>query len=167
MVIAADGTVVVEADGTDEQILSADIDPDHLAAWRAEFPALRDRRSWLSAPGWHRPDAGLNLSTRSPVGSETGCGFDTRLAPLLNHREGGWRRYSTTREEAGAATQPPGGAAGADSTTVSGWRSPGARLRLWARESSSGVLLLLLGVAVPVAVPVAVTPYPSRRLLGA
>ncbi len=50
MVIAADGTVLVEADGTHEQILSADIDPDHLAAWRAEFPALRDRRSWLSAP---------------------------------------------------------------------------------------------------------------------
>ena len=33
MVIAADGTVLVEADGTHEQILSADIDPDHLAAW--------------------------------------------------------------------------------------------------------------------------------------
>ncbi len=48
LIVAADGTVTAEGDDSSEQILVAELDPEHSAAWRAEFPALRDRRGWTS-----------------------------------------------------------------------------------------------------------------------
>lgn len=44
VIVAADGTVLAEADGSTEMILSADVDPTHTAGWRSQFPALLDRR---------------------------------------------------------------------------------------------------------------------------
>ena len=42
-VIGPDGAVLAEA-GTDEQVLTVDVDPGAVAAARASFPVLRDRR---------------------------------------------------------------------------------------------------------------------------
>ncbi len=47
-IVAPSGEVIAEA-GTDEEVLRADIDLASVAAWRAEFPVLADRR------GWRRP----------------------------------------------------------------------------------------------------------------
>ena len=43
MVIDPQGEILAEA-GTGEEILSVEIDPDRVAAWRGAFPALEDRR---------------------------------------------------------------------------------------------------------------------------
>jgi predicted amidohydrolase len=43
MVVDPQGDIVAEA-GADEQVLSAQVDPARVAAWRGAFPALDDRR---------------------------------------------------------------------------------------------------------------------------
>ena len=43
MVIDPQGEVLAEA-GPGEQVLSVEIDPHRVAAWRGAFPALDDRR---------------------------------------------------------------------------------------------------------------------------
>jgi predicted amidohydrolase len=43
MIIDPQGEVLAEA-GTGEEVLSVEIDPDRVAAWRGAFPALEDRR---------------------------------------------------------------------------------------------------------------------------
>lgn len=47
LVVDPQGEVLAEA-GPDEQVLHVDIDPTRVAAWRAAFPALADRRSLLA-----------------------------------------------------------------------------------------------------------------------
>lgn len=43
VIVSPTGEVLAEAGGA-QQVLSADIDPDTVTRWRAEFPALSDRR---------------------------------------------------------------------------------------------------------------------------
>lgn len=45
VILDPQGEVIAEA-GTGEEILSAEIDPQRVSAWRAAFPALDDRRIW-------------------------------------------------------------------------------------------------------------------------
>ncbi|HRC42273.1 MAG TPA: nitrilase-related carbon-nitrogen hydrolase, partial [Tetrasphaera sp.] len=42
-VVSARGEVLAEA-GPDEEVLSVDVDLEAIAAWRADFPVLADRR---------------------------------------------------------------------------------------------------------------------------
>ena len=44
MVIDPLGEVLAEGSPTDEQIISVDLDPERVSAWRGAFPALEDRR---------------------------------------------------------------------------------------------------------------------------
>lgn len=50
MIVDPQGEVIAEA-GSGEQVLSATLDPTRVAAWRAAFPALSDRRAdWRELP---------------------------------------------------------------------------------------------------------------------
>ncbi|MDY7107217.1 MAG: nitrilase-related carbon-nitrogen hydrolase, partial [Planctomycetota bacterium] len=46
MIVSPTGEVLAEA-GEAEAVLAADLDPDGLRRWRAEFPALRDLKKSL------------------------------------------------------------------------------------------------------------------------
>lgn len=50
VIVSADGRTVAEAAASDEQFLTATLDPTETERWRAGFPALRDRRE-AAGPG--------------------------------------------------------------------------------------------------------------------
>ena len=44
VIVAASGELIAEAGPTEEEVITADLDPDEVQALRSTFPVLADRR---------------------------------------------------------------------------------------------------------------------------